>query len=93
MDKANDLEKTWQLLKSRQNTSHFQCCALVLFLSLKQPKQTDANIDKVMAKNIGTLGKYDQMLIFWSFIKKKSQKSNPSLDNQNLKWGGNIIMK
>ncbi len=73
MDKANDLEKTWQLLKSRQNTSHFQCCTLVLFLSLKQPKQTDANIDKVMAKNIGTLGKYDQMLILLIFYLKKSQ--------------------
>ncbi len=75
MDKANDLEKTWKILKSRQNTSHFQCCALVLFLSLKQPKQTDANIDKVMAKNIGTLGKYDQMLILLIFYKKINKKS------------------
>ncbi len=48
-----------------------------------------------MAKNIGTLGKYDQRRL-WQLIcivnpfdlllKEKSQKSNLSLDN-NLKWG------
>ncbi len=48
----------------------------------------------VMAKNIGTLGKYDQrrlwkliILIFYLFL-KKSHKSNFSLDNNNLKEGG-----
>ncbi len=40
----------------------------------------------VMAKNIGTLGKYDQRRL-WIFYLKKSQKSNLSLDNKNLKWG------
>ncbi len=54
------------------------------------------NPSTVMAKNIGTLGKYDQRRLwklisivktFWSFIKKKSQKSKLSLDNKNLKWG------
>ncbi len=52
-----------------------------------------------MAKIIGTLGKYDQRRV-WKIIcinkpfyllikknKKKSQKSNLSLDNNNLKWG------
>ncbi len=49
-----------------------------------------------MAKNIGTLGKYDQKRL-WKFICIvnpfdllfffKSQKSNLSLDNKNLKWG------
>ncbi len=45
----------------------------------------------VMAKNIGTLGKYDQrrlwkliILIFYLL----SHKSNFSLDNKNLKEGG-----
>ncbi len=49
----------------------------------------------VMAKNIGTLGKYDQRrlwkLIFivnpFDLLLKYSQKSNISLDNKNLKWG------
>ncbi len=50
----------------------------------------------VMAKNIGTLGKYDQRRL-WKlicivnpliFYLKNSQKSNLSLDNKNLKWGG-----
>ncbi len=49
-----------------------------------------------MAKNIGTLGKYDQRRLwklFWivnSFdllFLKKSQKSNLSLDNKIFKWG------
>ncbi len=56
-----------------------------------------------MAKNIGTLGNMIKegcenesalliLLIF--YLKKKTQKSNLSLDNKNLKWGGgNIIMK
>ncbi len=49
-----------------------------------------------MAKNIETLGKYDQRRL-WKLIcivnsfnllfKKKSQKSNLSLDNKNFKWG------
>ncbi len=54
-----------------------------------------------MAKNIGTLGKYDQrglwklicivdLLIFYL---KNAQKSNLSLDNTNLKWEGCIIIK
>ncbi len=29
----------------------------------------------------------------FDLLLKKSQKSNLSLDNKNLKWGGNIIMK
>ncbi len=33
------------------------------------------------------------LLIHLIFYLKKSQKSNLSLDNNNLKWGGNIIMK
>ncbi len=55
-----------------------------------------------MAKNIGTLGKYDQRRL-WKWIcivnhfdilfKKLTEKSNLSFDNENLKWGGNIIMK
>ncbi len=50
----------------------------------------------VMAKNIGTLGKYDQRRL-WKLIcivnpfdllfKKKSQLSNLSMYNKNLKWG------
>ncbi len=56
----------------------------------------------VMAKNIGTLGKYDQrrlwkcICIIYTFdilFKEFKNKSNLSLDNNNLKWGGNIIMK
>ncbi len=53
-----------------------------------------------MAKNIGTLGKYDQRRLWklicivnpFDLLFKKSQKSNLSLDNENLEWG-NIIMK
>ncbi len=49
----------------------------------------------VMAKNIGTLGKYDQRRLWklicivnpFDLLFKKSQKSNLSLDNKNLKWG------
>ncbi len=33
------------------------------------------------------------LLILLIFYKKKSQKSNLSLDNKNLEGGGNIIMK
>ncbi len=33
------------------------------------------------------------LLILLIFYLKKSQKSNLSLDNKNLKWGENIIMK
>ncbi len=50
----------------------------------------------VIAKNIGTLGKYNQRRL-WKWIcivnsfdllfKKKIQKSILSLDNKNLKWG------
>ncbi len=49
-----------------------------------------------MAKNIGTLGKYDERRL-WKLIcivnpfdtlLKKSQKSNLSLDNRNLKRAG-----
>ncbi len=47
----------------------------------------------VMAKNIGTLGKYDQRTL-WNkstllilFIFFLSQKSNLSLDNNKFKWG------
>ncbi len=51
-----------------------------------------------MAKNIGTLGKYDQtrlwklicivntFYLFFIFFFLNSQKSNLSLDNKNLKW-------
>ncbi len=48
-----------------------------------------------MAKNISTLGKYDQRKL-WKWIcinpfdllyKKKIQQSNLSLNNKNLKWG------
>ncbi len=48
-----------------------------------------------MAKNIGTLGKYDQRRL-WKWICivnpfnlffQNSQKSNLPLDNKNLKWG------
>ncbi len=48
-----------------------------------------------MAKNISTLGKYDQRKL-WKFIcivnpsdllLKNSHKSNLSLDNTNVKWG------
>ncbi len=56
----------------------------------------------VMAKNMGTLGKYEQRRL-WKFIcivnpfdilLKKKTKSNLSLVNKNFKWGGgNIIMK
>ncbi len=49
----------------------------------------------VMAKNIGTLGKYDQRRLWkwicivnpFELLLKKSQKFNLSLDNKNLKWG------
>ncbi len=43
-----------------------------------------------MAKNIGTLGKYENesaLLILLIFYFKNSQKSNLSLDNKHLKWG------
>ncbi len=33
------------------------------------------------------------LLMLLIFYFKNSQKSNLSLDNKNLKWGGNIIMK
>ncbi len=52
----------------------------------------------VMAKNIGTIGKYDQRRLWkwicivnpfdiYIFFFLKSQNSNLSLDNKNLKWG------
>ncbi len=52
-----------------------------------------------MAKNIGTLGKYDQRRLWklicivnpFDLLFKKSYKSNLSLDN-NYKMEGNIIM-
>ncbi len=47
-----------------------------------------------MAKNIGTLDKYDQRRLWKCIcivnpldILFLSQKSNLSLDNKNLKWG------
>ncbi len=48
-----------------------------------------------MAKNIGTLCKYDQRRLWklicivnrFGLLLKKSQKSNLSLDNKNFKWG------
>ncbi len=44
----------------------------------------------VMAKNISTLCQYDQSALFipliFFILKEKSQKSNLSLDNKNLKW-------
>ncbi len=54
-----------------------------------------------MAKNIGTLGKYVQRMLWkWICIVNPFdllfyfllQKSNLSLDNKNLKWGENISM-
>ncbi len=58
----------------------------------------------VMAKNIGTLGKYDQRRLWkcicivnpFDLLFKEFSKIFEilSLDNKNLKWGGgNIIMK
>ncbi len=53
----------------------------------------------VMAKNIGTLCKFDQkrlwklICIVSPFDLFLSQKSNIWLDNKKLKWEGNIIMK
>ncbi len=49
----------------------------------------------VMAKNIGTLGKYDQRRMQklicivnpFDLLFKTFTKSNLSLDNKNLKWG------
>ncbi len=54
----------------------------------------------VMAKNIGTFGKYDQRRLWklicivnpFDLIFFLSQKSNLSLDSKNLKWG-EILMK
>ncbi len=48
-----------------------------------------------MAKNINTLGKYDQRSLWkcicivnpFDLLLDKLKKSNPSLDNKNLKWG------
>ncbi len=48
-----------------------------------------------MAKNISTLGKYDQRSLWkcicivnpFDLLLKNSQKSNLSLDNNDLKWG------
>ncbi len=48
-----------------------------------------------MAKIIGTLGKYDQRRLWklicivnpFDLLLKNAQKSNLSLDNNNLKWG------
>ncbi len=57
----------------------------------------------LMAKNIGTLGKYDQRRLRkliciinpFDLWLKKSQKSNLSLVNKNLKWGeiNNVFLK
>ncbi len=51
--------------------------------------------NSVMAKNTCTFGKYDQRGLWklicivnpFDLLFKKSQKSNLSLDNKNLKWG------
>ncbi len=53
-----------------------------------------------MAKNIGTLGKYDKRRLWklicivnpFDLLLKKSQKYNLSLDNKILKWGPPIII-
>ncbi len=54
----------------------------------------------VMAKNIVNLGKYDQKRLWkcicivnpFDLLLKKITKSNLSLDNKNVKWGGGGIM-
>ncbi len=68
---------------------------VIIFLAISPSPSVCVCIYTVMAKNIGTLGKYDQRrlwkLIFivnpFDLLLKYSQKSNISLDNKNLKWG------